>query len=145
MSTGAIRARAAGFTLMELVVSLVILGIVAALAIPYFSKTDTDVTWFHEQVRAAVRYAQKQAIAQRRTVYVCTSASDIRLGYDAACASLLQRLTGEAALFAVPSGVSLSASASPFSFNPLGQPSAAVSLDVSGRAVSVAAETGYVQ
>jgi hypothetical protein len=53
--------------------------------------------------------------------------------------------TGSAFVLTPPSGVILSASSSPFSFNGLGQASAAVTLSVNGRPVTVAAETGYVQ
>jgi hypothetical protein len=41
--------------------------------------------------------------------------------------------------------VTLSAAPNPFSFNGLGQPSAAATVSVNGKTVTVNAETGYVQ
>jgi MSHA pilin protein MshC len=42
---------------------------------------------FYDQAQGIVRYAQKIAIAQRRTVFVAVSSGQIRVCYDAACAS----------------------------------------------------------
>lgn len=141
--------RAFGFTLPELVAVIVIISVLAAVALPRFNQTAIDTTWFTEQVKAAVRYAQRQAVAQRRLVYVAVAgppSAQLRLCYDAACSQPLRNLTdGGNYTLAVPNGVTLSASASPFSFDGLGQPSSAVALSVNGSAVTVAAETGYVQ
>lgn len=137
---------ARGFSIVELVVVIVILAILAAFALPLLNTTETQVGWFQEQVRAAVRHAQKQAIAQRRTVHVCVSASALNLGYNAGCTTpVLSLATGAAYSISTPSGVTLSSSPTTFTFNPLGQASAAATLSVSGRTVTVLAETGYVQ
>ena len=142
-------ASARGFTLLELVTVILILGILAAVAAANFNQPSIDQTWFLEQVKAALRYAQKTAIAQRRVIYVSVSASapyQLALCYDAGCTSPVSTLaTGSAFVLTPPSGVILTASTSPFSFNGLGQPSAAVTLAVNGRPLSVSAETGYVQ
>jgi len=136
---------ASGFSLVELIVLIIVLGIITALALPAFNPQGADAAWFQEQVRAAMRYAQKQAIAQRRLVYVLATPTQIRLCYDAACTSPVPALTtGTAYTISVPSSVMFSSSVSPFSFNGLGQPSAAVTLNVSGLTVTVTAETGYV-
>lgn len=140
--------RAAGFSLPELVAVIVIVAVLAAVAVPRFNQTAIDAAWFQEQVKGALRYAQRQAVAQRRLVYARVDASpaQLRLCYDAACTQpLTDAANGTAYTLAVPSGVALSASSSPFSFNGLGQPSAAVTLSVNGGAITVATETGYVQ
>ena len=47
--------RARGYSLAELVVVIVIATILAAIAIPQFNQPEIDATWYHEQVRSAVR------------------------------------------------------------------------------------------
>jgi MSHA pilin protein MshC len=128
-----------------LVITIILLGIITALATPYFNPEGTDAAWFQEQVRAAVRYAQKQAIAQRRLVYVSATPTQIAVCYDAACASPVIALsTGTAYAVSVPSSVTFNSSTPLFTFNGLGQPSATVTLTISGLTVTVTAETGYV-
>lgn len=132
-----------GFSLLELVVVMVLTGILAAVAIPHFTNSESKATWYSEQVKAAVRYAQRQAVAQRRNVYVCIASSSVTLAYDAGCSSALVQPGSTAAYaLAAPSDVALAASI--FSFNSLGQPSSAQSLNVAGHAITVEAETGYV-
>lgn len=133
-----------GYTLMELVLVLVIAGILAAIAIPQFNQPEINASWFQTQVTAGIRYAQRQAVAQRRTVYVFVTASGVELCYNATnpCplgSAVSDIATGNAYKLTAPSGVTLSPSA--FSFNSLGQPSAGVSLF--GGNVKVEAETGY--
>jgi MSHA pilin protein MshC len=137
----------AGYSLIELVVTITVATILAAVAIPFFSQGNVEATWFNEQAKAAVRYAQRQAVAQRRSVYVNVTATTITICYNAppGCASpVLDLATGAAYSVVVPAGVSISAAN--FSFNGLGQPNpiAGVSF-TAGSAIAVAAETGFVQ
>jgi MSHA pilin protein MshC len=133
-----------GFSLLELVVTLIIAGILAAVVIPLFNQRDVDATWFHEEVKSAVRYAQRQAVAQRRAVFVIVTANTVSLCYDAGCASVLTRIaTGAAYSLAAPTGVIVNPALS-FSYNGLGQPSVATTFTVGGKPVQVLAETGYV-
>lgn len=63
--------RYGGFTIVELVITLMVVGILAAITIPRFTSTsDFDVRGYYDSVANALRYAHKIAIAQRRTVYV---------------------------------------------------------------------------
>jgi len=134
------------YSLIELVVTISIMVILAAVAMPYFNQSDVDTTWFHEQVKAAVRYAQRQAVAQRRSVFVVVSAGGVDLCYDAGCLLTVPEIrTGTAYRLTAPSGITLSPTGS-FSFNGLGQPNplAGTSFNVGGKAVIVTAETGHV-
>lgn len=144
--------RPGGYTLVELVTVIVIAAILAALAIPLFNQSQIDSSWYREEVKAVVRYAQRQAVAQRRCVFVTVSASLVQLHYgDANCAITGTPLTniasGAAYTVDAPTGVTASASTNPFSFNALGQPGpiAGVTVTVGDAAFIVAGETGYVQ
>lgn len=138
--------------MLELVVVMVIAGILAALAIPRFTDSESKATWYHEQVMAAVRFAQRQAVAQHRLVYVCVSGTSVSVSYDATCAGTPSCQSGGSTIqipqqLCAPSGVTLSSTTTPFSFNALGQPSpiGGVTVTLAGaRSVNVTGETGYV-
>jgi len=141
------RRSARGYSLAELVIVIVIAAIMAALAIPQFNQPQIDATWYHEQVRSGVRYAQRTAVAQRRPVFVLVEAGPrLALCYADPCGVRVTALaTGNDFVLNAPTGVTLSISASPLSFNGLGQPSSGATLNVGGKTVNVNAETGYVQ
>lgn len=141
------RRYALGFTLAELVTVIVVAAILAAIAIPQFNLREIDAAWFHEQVRSGVRYAQRTAVAQRRPVFVVVEAGPrLALCYADPCGARVTELaTGNSFLLNAPSGVALSISVSPLSFNGLGQPSSGATLNVGGKTITINAETGYVQ
>ena len=145
------RALFAGFTMIELVVVMVIAGILAVFAISRINTRSFDTEGFANRAAAMVRYAQKLAISQRRTVVVVTTAgppSNIRLCYtDSICASAVREPPGTNAFsYDAPAGISLTAAT--ISFNALGRPGAAATISVTGdgtKTITIAAETGYVQ
>ena len=141
--------RSRGYSLLELVMVIVIAGTLAALAIPYFTDRESRATWYREQVKAGLRYAQRQAVAQRRSVCVEVQPSNVRVRYrtgvDCTAGALLTHITnGEDYVLAAPTGVAITPTVT-FWFNGLGRPSTGAVLDVGGAAIVVHAETGYVE
>lgn len=144
--------RLAGFTLVELVVTMILLGILAAVAIPrFFDRATYDARAFLDETRAALRYAQKAAIAQRRTVCVDATAASLTLRIRSsegagACDLDLAGPTGVSPhTVTAPTGSGYASFAS-FSFSAEGRPSAPASFTIAGFApILVEAETGYVR
>lgn len=69
-----------GFTLIELIMVIVILGVLAVYAAPrMFNTGDFNARGFHDETLSLLRFAQKTAIAQRRTVCVALNAGGVTL------------------------------------------------------------------
>lgn len=147
--------KSAGFTLVELVVIIALLGILAAVAAPRFFQASTfQSRGFYDKATAVVRLAQKTAVAWRRNVYVCVTANQISAGAASGCTPPLdfpvsEPVKGPSSAITAPSGVTLNVVE--FSFDGLGRPSAAATItftsSIAGdpaRSITVAAETGYV-
>lgn len=152
-------ATAAGFSLVELVAILVVIGILAAFAVPRFAdRAGFESRGFYDQAQGLVRYAQKIAIAQRQSppkgpIYVVITAASISICYDAACAAAVtDPISGAALVLNAPAGVTLDP-VTTFSFSGSGAPSFGVQLAINVRSAGVGdidrifyveALTGYV-
>jgi MSHA pilin protein MshC len=145
---------ALGFTLAELAMTIAIIGILAVMVSPRFISSQGFVSrGFYDEAQAVVRFAQKTAIAWRRTVLVCVSANDISAIANGNCAApvpLLHPASGAPLQLTAPNGVTLGPVGS-FSFDGLGRPSAPATITFTStiagdpaRQIVVAAETGYV-
>jgi len=146
-----------GFTLIELIVTIVIIGILAVVVIPKWSGTSGfDERGFRDRVVAGLRYAQKNAIASRRTVCASFSSPPASVSFRLApfgavnCAVGIPLIGPESMPLVVTasSGVTFATLPADVIFDAAGRPSAAGSISVSGLpaalVITVEAETGYV-
>ncbi len=87
--------RQRGFTLVELIVTLVVLGILAVVALPRFvDKQVFETRGFVDQTLSALQYARKVAVSAGRNVCVSASAAGTSLTVTMAS----NRGSGEACL-----------------------------------------------
>ncbi len=133
-----------GFTLVELITVMVIIGILAVAVLPrFFTVSDFEDRGSADQVESMLRFAQKTAIAQHRNISVTFS--------TAATPNCTTTLTGVALTCQVKSNVATKT----VIFDALGRPvdaggvplTANDTLTVGGTTIttiSIEAETGYV-
>ena len=163
-----------GFTLTELVVTMIVIGILAVVALPRFDLLKGfDEIGYRDKVRGTLEFARKAAVAQRRNVQVTLTgnnlslniASDVPEGANAntfdrtlALPTINKDCSAPAANKICPrSPVVLSSGPALITFSPLGVPGGTSNCVVSARQdycytvrgdadhiVTVEAETGYV-
>ena len=147
-----------GFTLVELVMTMVVLGILSATALPKFFETRIFVERaFFDDTLNAVRYAQKLAVVTGCAVQVIIMSDAYQLKKRGTSSSTTCPITGSTYSLDVPhpgsrelsysgseTGVTLTSTHSSFIFYPLGNASADVTLTVGLRKITVVSETGFV-
>jgi MSHA pilin protein MshC len=156
-----------GFTLIELVVTLVIIGALAAIGAPLFSSVQTfQQSGFYNETLASVRYAQKLAVASGCAVQVQIAANGFTFFQAASSATCTTgpyntavadpSKAGSTYTRVAPSGVTLTSVPASFVFCPLGNTAAAaascpsvapvdVAMNVSGTLFAVVGATGHVR
>ncbi len=142
-----------GFTMVELVMTMIIVGIMAIAVVPRMDLLrGFDDIGFRDQVKSALEYARKSAVAGRRHVQIAivggavtvTAASALPETNPTTYDRNLQLPGTNSHTFTAPSGVTISPDTT-IVFNPLGRPSAGATITVSSAGtITVEAETGYV-
>ena len=138
-----------GFTLTELIVVMLLVGILAAFAAPSFNLSGFREQGFVQQSVAAIRYAQKQAIGSGCYVQVDINAGGCNLtwaGSPAGCpaTALTNPISGSTDFCEDSDAPVGSTFAAPFNFDNIGRPSAgALTFILGGSTIQVEDETGY--
>lgn len=159
--------RCTGFTMVELIVTIMIVGILAAVAGPRFFEIDAfRARGFYDEALAALHYAQKTAIAQRRSIFIRLDGATETITacytsvFPCAAADQVPGPYGERPYtITAASGVDLQATGTYF-FDALGRPYnaadtvptstfSALTISIVGggdtRAITVERETGYAR
>lgn len=153
--------RQAGFTMAELVIVMVLVGILAVFVMPKMQAAMgmQDESW-RDQVVSALRYAQKTSVSHRRVVCVTVAGTSVslRIASTNPTAGCDQDLVGPDGSATFATGASASTSV-----NPAGvifcQPDGRVTTDAAGstaasriitvagasRVITVHGETGFVE
>jgi MSHA pilin protein MshC len=145
--------RCGGFTLVELIAILIVVGATAVVALGRVSNTNTfaGLAFAHE-VRAALRFAQKFAVTSGCDVQAVVDGADAT-GAASSCLSasgafagnpLRNPQSGAAFSGTAPSGVDVSGSLT-VTFDPAGGVTAGGTVNVAGLPVSVTAPSGLVR
>jgi MSHA pilin protein MshC len=149
------RGRAFGFTLIELIMVLVVLGALSIFITPYLNKTGFDTLSFQQELKTAIRYAQKLSIASECEVQVSLTASSYALYYPNSTCNppdgfgtnpVTHLVKSGSYTGTAPSGVTISSFGN-FYFNANGSPdsSGTITINPGGKTITVNALTGFVQ
>lgn len=139
----------AGFTLVELIMTMIIVGILALMVLPRFMDISIfEARGFRDETLSLLRYAQKSAIAQRRTVCVTVNPDGVTLEIDTAATP--DGVCDGPSTLTLPTtprgGSGLGSTSATFNFLASGAASNDVILTITDAAdINVDAATGYVR
>lgn len=126
-----------GFTLVELVTVLVLVGILAVAVLPRLDSVGAFAELeYRDEIAATLRFAQKSAVAHRRLVCAATGGNQINLsmasGFPAAACNLPMPGPSGRLPAVAPPAAGLSLSVAPAGATLFFQPSGTVTSDAAG-------------
>lgn len=148
--------RVSGFTLIELIMVLVVLGALSIFVLPrMFNKGSFDTIAFQQELKTAIRYAHKLSIASGCEIQVSLTANSYALFYPNTTCNPPDGYGTNPVGHPVQSGnysnttvtgVTIAGFGN-FNFTAVGAPSAAgtITINPGGKTIVVNALTGYVQ
>ena len=146
-----------GFSLIELIVVIVLMAILIGIAAPrFFGSGDFEAPAFAQELASAARYAQKLAVVSGCPVNLTVTGASYALTQPQATAppctgALTMTLpvthpaTGGSFSGTAPTGVAIGGTLGTVQFSAAGVPDAAASYTVGELAVTIGANSGYVE
>ncbi|KDE40079.1 MSHA pilin protein MshA [Nitrincola lacisaponensis] len=145
--------RQQGFTLVELILVLVLLGVLTAIVLPRFTQTGFAAYGYTEELASAIRFAQQSAVAANQPITLVFTTGGYRICRGSLCPSdgdfLINPGSGQpwdgsrSGRGQIPAGVTLSPAAN-LTFDGLGVPSQGLLLQIDDYSLRIEAGTGHV-
>lgn len=136
-----------GFTLVELVVVIILLGILAAYATPKLDISGFQQQGYYQQAVAALRYAQKQAVAancQTSATFTLTSCTVTKTGCTGGPYPVNNPATGDTNFCTDSQAASVTNDPVTINFDSIGG-SAGQTLTINTIDITVHANTGFIE
>lgn len=143
--------RQTGFTLVEIIMVLIILGLISAYALPrFFDLQRFDDRGFYTEVINATRYAQQYAVATNCDVQVSFTANSFRLRRrdSSNCSGPFNTDVLSPVTLGAFTNNNANVTISPitsFTFNALGESSVDTTFSVGGSSFHIHGSTGYIE
>jgi len=135
-----------GFSLIELIVVIIIIGIVSLFVIPRFNLAGFQQAGFFQQALAAIRHGQKLAVSSGCDVDVVINSTSCTLnwsGTPAGCPSSSIANTASGAANFCQGGTAAGSPSASITFDNIGRPDSQKTIVFGSRTIQVEAETGY--